>query len=162
MKLLLHRTPIHIYLDLAIPDSHHRLSLHRASTNRFSYSLDSSKRPPTRGGRVGAILLAHHHLNFRLISLLFKNLNDIVPIGCPLGIGYPVGMGMGINLCPWVLKWVGIEGFGGYGFGHKEVVPTHTLPIAIPNEANNFKPTNDKMAGNTYACYATLYRPAAE
>ena len=41
-------------------------------------------------------------------------------------------MGMGINLYPWVLKWVGIEGFYGYGFGQKEVVPAHTLPIAIP------------------------------
>ena len=50
----------------------------------------------------------------------------------PLGIGYPMGMGMGVNLCPWVLKWVGIESFYGYGFGQEEVVPTHTLPIVIP------------------------------
>uniref|UniRef100_R7WCY9 Deoxyhypusine synthase n=1 Tax=Aegilops tauschii TaxID=37682 RepID=R7WCY9_AEGTA len=25
--------------------------------------------------------------------------------------GYPMGMGMGANLCPWVLKWVGIDNF---------------------------------------------------
>ena len=43
-----------------------------------------------------------------------------------------MGMGMGVNLCPWVLKWVGIESFYGYGFGQKDVVPAHTLPIAIP------------------------------
>ena len=44
-----------------------------------------------------------------------------------------MGMGMGINLCPWVLIRVGIEDFYGYGFGQKNVVPARTLPIAIPN-----------------------------
>jgi hypothetical protein len=44
-----------------------------------------------------------------------------------------MGMGMGANLCPWVLKWVGMESFCGYGFGQKEVVPAHTLPIANPS-----------------------------
>ena len=44
-----------------------------------------------------------------------------------------MGMGVGANLCPWVLKWVGIEIFYGYGFGQKNVVPARTLPIAIPN-----------------------------
>ena len=33
-----------------------------------------------------------------------------------------MGMGMGVNLCPWVLKGVGIESFYGYGFGQKKVV----------------------------------------
>ena len=50
----------------------------------------------------------------------------------PLGIGYPMGMDVGTNLRPRALKWVGIEIFYGYGFGQKKVVPTHTLPIAIP------------------------------
>ena len=43
-----------------------------------------------------------------------------------------MGVGMDVNLCPWVLKWVGIENFYEYEFGQEEVVPTHTLPIAIP------------------------------
>ena len=30
------------------------------------------------------------------------------------------------------------------------------------DEANHSKPTIDKVAENTYACHATLYRPAAE
>ena len=65
------------------------------------------------------ILLVHDHLKFKPISLHFKILNAILIIstGYPSGIGYPMGMGMGANLCPWVLKWVGIEIFCGYGFG---------------------------------------------
>ena len=43
----------------------------------------------------------------------------IVPIGCPLGIGYPKGMCMGTNLCPMdidmdgyrkkIMVWVWVE-----------------------------------------------------
>lgn len=42
-----------------------------------------------------------------------------------------MGMGMSVNFCPWVLKWVGIESFCRYGFGQKGVVPTHTLPMRV-------------------------------
>ena len=76
------------------------------------------------------MLLVHHHLKFKLISLTFKKIQCYILY--PLGIAYAMGMGMGTNLCPRVLKWVGIEIFYGYGFGKKVVVPSHTLPIAIP------------------------------
>ena len=97
-------------LDPAIPHSQHDLPPYRVSTNRRSYSLDASKRPPTIVACVGDILLIHDHLKFKPISLHFKILNAIIIIstGYPLGIGYPMGMGMGANLCPRVLKWVGM------------------------------------------------------
>ena len=74
----------------------------------------------------------------------------ILPTGYPLGIGYPMGMGTGVNLCPWVLKWVGIESFYAYGFGKKDVVPAHTLPIAIPSRARAMLTDRAGLAHRTW------------
>ena len=78
---------------------------------------------PPRGhlpGEAAYVLycFAHRHLNFGLIALLLKNLNAI---HCTQWIStehkIPVGYGHGCQCMPMVLKWVGIEGFCGYGFG---------------------------------------------
>ena len=108
-------------LDPAIPHSHHHLPRRRASTNRHSYSLGASKSPPTGGDHVNAILLTHHHLNFKLISPHFKTLNAIyctpwIPIGYRIPDVYehgcqfmPMGIGMGgYRKFLWV--WIWVEG----------------------------------------------------
>ena len=68
-----------------------------------------------------------------------------------MGTRYPMGMGMGVNLCPWVLKWVGIESFCGYGFGQKEVIPAHTLPIAIKQSTYTCKSKSIAVECKTFA-----------
>lgn len=120
-------------LDPAIPNSHSRLPLCRDSNNRCSYSLDSSRRPPTGGGCIGAILLVYHHLNCRPISLFFRNLNSIdCTHWIPIGYRIPDGYGHGYRFIPmgivvggyrkflWV--WVWAEG------GCTRPYPTHYHP----------------------------------
>ena len=120
-------------LHLVIRNSHCRLSQRRGTTNHCSYSLDSSKRPRTEASRVNAILLAHHHLNFRLISLLFKKLNAIdCTHWIPIGYRIPDGYGHGYQFMPmgtetggyrrflWV--WVWAEE------GRIRPYPTHSHP----------------------------------